>query len=460
MSKSIRLRNRLSKLSRSSLPVYLVLFLVILVHRFSIQTFYGDDLWFASCLDETLPTSTALLHYWRYRYANWSSRLLIETLLIFMSKVPMLWCVLDAFIMVLIVWSVCQLTGTHKRPVYAWFVSICLLLLPPKLLQSAGWIATTMNYSWPLAFGLFALIPVRNALLEERWTWRCCFLSIPALLYASNHEQLCVVLFGILIAFFIYSRRSQKNASLFVGMHLLVVVISLLFIAICPGNRARFVSETETWFPLFSQLSIIKKAEIGISSTGYLLIMQPNCLFTIFCIFLFLMIMYQKTDIRLCLIASFPLSAALIWGILAEPLRIYFPSVFALRGRLTQFGTINDFRLISFIPDMILLTAFACIVISLFFCNASPLKKLLMIWILILGTGSRVLIGFSPTVWGSDERTALFMYASFIVLAVMVLQELDATLPRPSLVRRAAPFTLSLYGILFLFEKLLIRLLP
>lgn len=434
---------------------FVTLFFVTLINRLSISVFFGDDAWFASCLNQDLPVPTALLHYLIYRYANWSSRLLIETVLIFLSKHPMLWRVLDAGMMTLMACCIYELTSTKKTAVFAWFVTVCIFLLPKELFYSAGWIATTTNYSWPLALGLLALIPVRKLLLGEKPYRFSCFFSLPALLYAANHEQMCAILFGLLIVFLIYALYKQKTAVRFISIQLTIVVVSLAFIAVCPGNSVRFASETSTWFPLFSQLSILKKAEIGISSTGFILVMQENWLFTLFCALIFIMVFLQKKEVFLRLLAVFPLLSSLIWGLLAEPLQHYFPHLIALRDRMTQLGTINDFRLISFVPDLILISAFGCIVLSLFFSNNIPWKKWLFIWILLLSVGSRVIIGFSPTIWASGERTAMFMYVGLIVLCVMIAQEIDTVLPRKSLMRKIPLFLFAIYGILFAVESIL-----
>mgnify|MGYP000054941087 FL=1 len=46
--------------------------------------------------------------------------------------------------------------------------SMLVVTITYTILNSAGWIATTVNYMWPLSFGIMGLYPLRKFLEHEK----------------------------------------------------------------------------------------------------------------------------------------------------------------------------------------------------------------------------------------------------------------------------------------------------
>lgn len=90
--------------------------------------------------------------------------------------------------------------------------------------------------------------------------------------------------------------------------------LSLIFILVFPGNAARKIAETKTWFPEFNDLSIFRKLEMGFSGTLFEYIIKPNFLFFIFAVFLFacVCLVHDETLFRIMPLFRLQLTLSLI----------------------------------------------------------------------------------------------------------------------------------------------------
>jgi len=106
-----------------------------------LSTNVGDDMvYFKTLLDGNSSLGEILAH----RYETWSSRMVIEAVLIPLVHCPLLWKILDIVIFTSLPVLLCGLLGVTGRG--RWFVTGLVLLYPFADMASAGWIATTTNY--------------------------------------------------------------------------------------------------------------------------------------------------------------------------------------------------------------------------------------------------------------------------------------------------------------------------
>ena len=63
-------------------------------------------------------------------------------------------------------------------------------------------------------------------------------------------------------------------------------------------------------------------------------------------------------------------------------------------------------------------------VIGIFGASNNPLEFLSVIFLLILGVGSRIMMGFSPTIWVSGSRTYYFTYVLIMMSGVYLISQL------------------------------------
>lgn len=400
--------------------------LVMLILHFCLPLKKGDDMYFESVLGGGASIRT-WLSFMQLRYQFWSSRLVIESALVLLTHATTLWRVLDTLVMIWIAVALSIFFNPERNVRVNWFIVYAVFSYPFDTMGSAGWIATTLNYSWPFAFGLLAMLPVCNILRKKRSRISVCILSMLSLIYATNHEQMCAVMIAICGLFFVYLYIRDKRIYPFVACEGLMCLGSLWFILTCPGNDVRIVSETGTWFPEFADFSLFTKVEMGYSSSLYHYIMESNetnQVFLLFCIVLpFAMWLATKSP-ALRVVSVIPLTASLVMGRLSGVFAYVFPDLIALKERMTYAGTGLQWTSVdTWIPDLFITGVFLCALASVFVAVKDKKKAVLAIYLLLVGLASRLAMGLSPTIWASGTRTFLFMSFSFIAASVMLFED-------------------------------------
>ena len=315
--------------------------------------------------------------------------------------------------------SIMKIFSNKRSSVMSWLVCALVLCLPGHLHHSAGWIATTLNYAWVASLGLFVMIPVKKIMVNEKIVWYEYIFYFGAMIYATNQEQMCLILLIVYFSFAVYRFYLVKRLNWFLLTGFLINLSSLIFIITCPGNANRSISETRTWFPDYVNISLFRKLEMGYSSTLFEFIMKPNLIFLIFTVLLFICVLLKQKKTLYRFIAIIPLSCSMIFGYLHK----YIP-VSGIRNSLTQYGTGLTFNPITWVPDIIISFVCICIIISLFTIFESRKMFILTTFIISLGFISRIIICFSPTIWDSGSRTFIFMYVSIIMCSFILFQEI------------------------------------
>lgn len=134
---------------------FLFLFLILLNWHHSIGL-SADDLFFY-----TIPQESDIISFVIERYDIWSSRTLIEYVLCHILQLPLiLWWYLDSLIFTFIgILTFKLIDGKHKIFYATLSCVLCLSFIFSSYfaLSSAGFITTTINYTWPLFSGLLAI---------------------------------------------------------------------------------------------------------------------------------------------------------------------------------------------------------------------------------------------------------------------------------------------------------------
>lgn len=389
-----------------------------LLHVFLILN-WGDDVFFR---DSIQPENVTLFSFLGERYFVWSSRLIIEAIVILVTHVPIVWWFLDTAVMVLAAHSLSRLLPRMDKKTN--YLLVCLVFIYPFIdMRTAGWIATTMNYIWPLAFGLYTMVSIKKILHSEPLKVYEYVLGIIALLYAANHEQMGTILAGFFVFFSVYQIIVQKKIHWFLLAQAVLSIASVLFILTAPGNEIRTAWTIETQFPGYVALSLFDKLEIGFSSTLFGLVMKPNLSFIVFGLLVLLAAKATKQNRVFLSIAALPLFFSLVFGLLGPVTGKLLPFVGSLRGAMTETGTNPGFsHPMSLVPDFILLIVCLSVVISLY--RLFELKRDAWLVLLVLGAGfaSRIIMAFTPSIWFSEGRTFIFLYFALIYCSVRLFQ--------------------------------------
>ena len=217
--------------------------LLLLAHAL-IRPDFGDDVTYAGIWGKQ-----PLFAFLQERYLKWSSRVVIEAVMLPLTAVsPWVWRILDVLMLLLLVWITADLFGTEKKLQAQILFFAMLWTVPFFSLSSAGWITTTVNYLWTLTLGLVALRPLKHWLKGEKCPPAEYIVCPLCVLYGANMEQMGAVLLGAYLVMGLYLLAEKRKLSPFYFVQLGLVVLSLLFILWAPGNGERTISETERFF--------------------------------------------------------------------------------------------------------------------------------------------------------------------------------------------------------------------
>lgn len=402
-----------------------MIFIVFFIANISIHlTGFGDDtdLFLNPLVHEHGNSIWAFL---TSRYQNWSSRIIIEAVVLILVKHPILWKVGNAVAMTLCVCLPPYLLGGKERlRVSDYLLSFSLFLLVPiSMFSETGWIATTTNYLWAYAAGWVAVLPFVKEYsnkLTARLVYVC---SLIAVLYAANQEQMAVLLLIVFTVCFITS-WSKNGRWYLVLPQIILTIMNLVLIKASPGNQLRYKLEVQERFPDFGQLSLFKKIELGFSSSFKQLFFDRAWLVIVLGILIIVVIFHYYQSYVMRGLAIFPLVVFLVFG---------FPfllpnseGIAKIIDSFNQYGTnIQWSAPKTWYPDLLLLAVACCILVCLFLCFKEFRERMIGIGLLFLATISRMIMGFSPTIWASATRTFLFTQLLIAVVILLLYTKTD-----------------------------------
>ncbi len=408
--------------------------LLLLAHAL-IRPDFGDDVTYAGIWGKQ-----PLFAFLQERYLKWSSRVVIEAVMLPLTAVsPWVWRILDVLMLLLLVWITADLFGTEKKLQAQILFFAMLWTVPFFSLSSAGWITTTVNYLWTLTLGLVALRPLKHWLKGEKCPPAEYIVCPLCVLYGANMEQMGAVLLGAYLVMGLYLLAEKRKLSPFYFVQLGLVVLSLLFILWAPGNGERTISETERFFPEFASFSAYEKLWMGFLETGHYYLAagheQVSYLFGLLAGGLFLTVLGagksltgKKKKRLLFFISLCPL--AFYWGV-GHLGNFLLDSGILTRGRdgvgvlvqnrqlpgLSYFST----QLIVF-QTLVYLAVMACVALTIALLYGKSRETGFQLLILGAGLLSRVIVGFSPTLYASGDRTAIYCSAAILIVTLRNLQ--------------------------------------
>ena len=386
--------------------------------------FFGDDVVFSAALDEV-----SLADFLRRRYFTWSSRVVIETFLVFIASwSPWIWRILNGLVIIILINAVSKTFGLNEKYQNRILFFCLLLTIPVSSLNSAGWITTTMNYLWPLSFGMVVIASLRQIIIGNLKISRF-LVSLPAIIYAANMEQMAALLLGAYFVSGVYMLATKKQIHWMYFVQLIFIILSLCFILLCPGNAQRTIIETEKYFPVFEELTVIQKLGMGflvnarhyIAEAGRPLFLVLNTTLVIGVI-----IKNKRNPLR-WVIACFPILSILLLEVLkALSLAGLWNKGLRLLEVIWNNNSIAAASIFKkefiLIQSLYYLVVLLCVIISIYWINGRSFETLLQLTIIAAGFMSRFMIGFSPTIYASGDRTALFTSVALLIIVMRNIQ--------------------------------------
>lgn len=401
---------------------FVILFAFMLLYHFMIQGPINDDLFYQKVLHD--------FTYYEYLHGQWyvwTSRMAVEAVIITVSYFPMfLWKVLDVFVYTIFGMLLSKLFVKREVRISNYLLLFLMLIYPYTDLSTAGWSTTTMTYLWPLVFGTYSLLSIKKTACGEKIRWYEYIFYIISLLYSISLEQMNLALMLVYTISFLYF-LFQKKLPVFMGIQMLLTWLFLWLALTCPGNIRRALKEITQGFVDYPMLGTANKIEMGYSSTMYHLIVEKNLLSLILCIVIFITVLLKHKTIFYRMIAGFPLFLTTVFWLPKSILESVFPGMVKFANQLGTHGTITlinyDWKR-SYIPVFLLGIAGCFLLLSLYLIYGNTKICYALILTLLAGAATRFIMGFSPTIWRSSERTYLILSFALIICIITVMQEM------------------------------------
>lgn len=354
-----------------------------------------------------------------YRYKTWSSRLLIESVTMFMSNHYLLF---DVTVLISVATFFYCFNGIFLREEKyrkLQFVSpvIFLLSFPSLFFTSAGLIATVTNYLFPMISFVIAWYCI---IQEKHWY---TILSLPFLVFACMQEQFTVYAFILfvfaLISSYLECKRINKNYFIATCVSLLGLVSGLL----CPGSANRLTTETKIWYPGFETISFPVKIIKGYLETNRVLFVTSE----LNIVYLLLVLIIVVSIMKKQYFATF-VSGTVIYTVITQRLGMnsLLTAVQRTIDNQNKSEIPNYFSLKENLYPIVLYTLILCIVAVVVFMIFKEWKGgLTALVVLAAGYASRMTVSLSPTIYASGLRTYTPLIFSFVIVILLLSKEIS-----------------------------------
>ncbi|MCM3763508.1 DUF6056 family protein [Neobacillus niacini] len=242
-----------------------LLYFFVYLYHLVVTKYQGDDIIFSKVSNDMTITQ------WLYtRYMEWSSRIFSDAMVYFiLGERVWLWRIINPLLLIFLAIAIVRI---WKRNFSFLEVLVALMLIGffAQNVLSSGifWITGSINYLWPIAFGMLAMIPYADKVFRDESESLnnnflfSLFLIIGFLASIGNEQvSLCISCFAILSHFALYWRHQKQNKKLIIMTICMVIGTSLMLLA--PGNKERWIQEVAYWFPEFEDLSLKDHLYLG-----------------------------------------------------------------------------------------------------------------------------------------------------------------------------------------------------
>lgn len=287
-------------------------------------------------------------------------------------------------------------------PLILLITCLTVMCLPLSYLVSAGFILTSTNYVYTTVCIIVCMAAIRFldcSYHKPAVKMPVILITCICVLYASNQEQSACVLGGILTGYLILIYALKKRIDKSAFMFLIVDAAGLLMLMLSPGHMNRSGGTTGTFsIPDYADWTLANKLTEGITSTAANIYFQPIHVFIILCMLLLLGSFILKRDIKT------KTAAVLLTG-------------FNIYEMLTGYSGFVRFHSFSWgLPDtdasmmsyVLILAITGLIVFVIWHLFDSKAEAAALLWLLFIGAMSRIMMGFSSTLFGSSFRTFIY----------------------------------------------------
>lgn len=374
----------------------------------------GDQTSFAK-----MAQNHSFLEFAGYRYLTWSSRLLIESLTMFMSTH---YYIFDLTVFIsLICFFYCFnnlfLKSDKYQILHFVFPIMFLVAFPSIFFTSAGLIATITNYLFPMTAFVTAWY------FFEKKVVKWLAVAIPLMIFACMQEQFTIYALMIFLYLLIKGRVREKIFDRYYLMGVVIAFAGTLSALFAPGSANRLLIETKTWYPGFDKLSLVTKLAKGYLETNRVLFVSSELAVAYLLLITILIVSFLKHQY----FSSF-LSGAIFYTILTNRL--------GSTNLLTAVQHTNDYQnqlpisqfsfKVNLYPLLIYTVFLIAITIIVFLLFEKRWQATTAVVVLAVGYIARMTVSLSPTIYASGLRTYTpLIFSGLIIIMMMCCEFID-----------------------------------
>lgn len=393
---------------------FLMVLILISIYHIIIDINFGDDVDYFLNISNNMP----FFDYIKWRYSEWSSRVLIDAAVYYLIKVIPLWKIINTLMISTMPFFISKILNADNKAKY--FICFVSLLFPINLLSSTGWIATSVNYLWP-AWCAITLGYFIHKYYNNRLKWFHYILSIPLLLFACNMELCTALVTCIIVLAIIISIYNKKYNVYYLYTLLALNILSYIFIFMCPGNQIRNTIEASNSVVEYGSFSFFNKTIIGVVNAEYNIISYYKTLVALFIIALILGV-FTTTIHKSKRIVSILLLFIYLLTITLYKFGIFDNSMAKLSCflKIPELASYDVLLIILYCISFVLVIVMSLIIYKNKFTNLIS-----FIMLFITGNATAVVMGFSPTIYASEKRIFIYLIIVLIYLISMIFIEIE-----------------------------------
>lgn len=194
------MEQKLKKIFKKKYVPYIIYGLVVGAFILVGYELFGDDV---NVREKLMPGFIEELESLSRSYVGWSSRIFINPPIWIIMHFPIwVWGSITIFLAVYIFWGIDRLFFKNEDIKVTYVMLMLLVLLPMEALCDVGWIVTSMTYIWPFAAAVGSCFSIRWFMDGNRIKWQHALFLCFCTIYATNKEELSVMLLLIFGTFF------------------------------------------------------------------------------------------------------------------------------------------------------------------------------------------------------------------------------------------------------------------
>lgn len=406
----------IKNISVKTLIPFVLAFVAILTFHFSVDLTTDDYKYFRIYAFGYYEQGD-VLSFMRWRYATWTSRVLIEFFTFWFVQYPTwVFSIVNSLIILAIVAMTYKLFSKKTGFIYATVAILLSFMYRITDQGSAGYLVTMIGYLWVMVAFLPTLFPFKQSFgngVSYQWhTYVVCALCA---LLCCNCEQICVTAIMMWGMFILYTYFQTKRIDPLYCTLLLIALGHLVTIMTCPGNAERTVVEISR-MPVFEQYTFLRKVVLCVAApvAKYMLVSKQSIIVWAFSVIVPLTLFLKNKKI------SIPLFVSLIpLGLLCFTLVKQYP-IFDNY----QEATARQLALICATS----IAFYGSILFSLFYIgkdNESVIAKYGPLYIFFVGFISRACIGITVSFMESARTFFMLEYAMIAISILFVSKHIS-----------------------------------